>query len=478
MMRNGRARTSEAISSLTNHIRRVLTDRGFDRDTPGLIACSGGRDSVVLTDAVVTAGYRNVAIAHVDHGIRAASERAADRELVTGLARKLCVPVHFRAIPPGTIVAEASERDESVEAVARHQRYRELQKMITIDGDPPEAVLFTAHHDDDVAETVLMRVLSGRSPFELLGIEAETVIDGMRVLRPLIGVSRTAVSQYATDRGLSWCEDSTNADDAYLRNFIRHAILPEISRRFPMVSNHVVRFHREHRELRYGLEELIPPDAWGEITSEPAWSVNRTVYSQIPRAAREIVLRRAHKMIVPGMRSSFRPVFRIVEEMLHKNDFRGHYAVTAGKVEILLTKDLLSLKTRIVRPAESGYLLEVPDEGCIHFWPDTWPTGGRVEDATMAPAPSYLSPVMPPVVVRGLQAGDRLVIAGVEQGWNQLFRRRTGSQPAVRNVCVIEDARGMLAMVRSSADYIVRDGVSVRSSKLFGKKSVCLQFND
>ncbi|MDA3948874.1 MAG: tRNA lysidine(34) synthetase TilS [Spirochaeta sp.] len=476
-METGSTGKSEMLDSLRRHIRICLADRGVERSTPVVIACSGGRDSVVLVDAVVNAGYENVTIAHVDHGIRTASERTADRNLVQNLARRLGVPVRFRVIQPGEVVAGASARNESIEAVARHRRYEELQQTIGNGDGRPVSVLLTAHHDGDVAESVLMRIFSGRSPSEPLGIDADTVVDGVRVVRPLLGVNRTVISQYATDLHLAWAEDGTNADHRYLRNFVRHALIPGISERFPSVEAHLARFHREHREMQRALAELIPGDAWGNFGSDTEWNVSRTTFTELPQAAREFVLRRAHKAISSGVRSSFRPILRSVDELLSGDKpVRKRQTVPVGDVEIVITDVILTLRARIVRPAESGYLLEVPEGGRIRFRRDAQPT--TVGENSSSPSEQRsLGPLVPPVVVRAMRSGDRLVNGGTERAWKELFRN-PDSQSAAESAHVIEDMRGTVAMVRSPGECVTRDGVSVRSSAFAGGCSVCVQFND
>lgn len=477
-MSAGRTRKSEETTSLPRHIRNVLLNRGIGNHTSLLVACSGGRDSVVLLEAVVDAGFEDVALIHVDHGIRTLPERSADRELVNSLARRRGVPVSFCEIPAGEIAATAVARAESVEAVARQRRYREFCRTVQNAGNPSNTVLLTAHHDDDVAETVVMRIFSGRSPCEPLGIDAETTIHGIRVLRPLIGVSRAVISHYATDRGLSWNEDRTNTDERYLRNVVRHTVIPEIARHFPSVVAHLARFHREHRDMQCALAELIPGDAWGEVGSDGEWSVSLTALSRLPSAARELVLRRAHKAVVPDVRAPFRPVFQSVEGVLsRKTPGAGTYPVTVSGTEILIDGDILTLRGRIVRPAESGYLLEVSGDGCIRFQPDAVPTEVRGDAGLSQTARLFLGPLTPPVVVRALRPGDRLVNGGAERSWKELFQR-SGLHVAAENAHVIEDVRGTVAMVRSSGEYVIRDGVSDRSSDVPGTRSVCVQFND
>ncbi|MFW6229145.1 MAG: tRNA lysidine(34) synthetase TilS, partial [Alkalispirochaeta sp.] len=211
-------------------LRSVLQGFAISPGDTVVVAVSGGIDSVVLLDLVVSAGYRSVVAAHIDHGIRSRSEREEDRRVVRDHADRLDVPFAERMIPEGLVESRAARSGESVEAIARSERYRLLREIAaSIQADHP--TILTAHHRDDQAETVLMRIVSGRSPFESLGIaparsipeewsrektgssresrEAQT--PSIRIVRPLLEVSRERLLRYAAERGLSWHTDSTNA---------------------------------------------------------------------------------------------------------------------------------------------------------------------------------------------------------------------------------------------------------------------------
>ena len=85
-----------------------------------------------------------------------------------------------------------------------------------------------AHHADDQAETVLMRIVRGTSVTGLAGIPREGEWNGIRIVRPLLDVGRDAIESYAAEHGLEYREDGTNSDTAFFRNRIRHDLLPEL----------------------------------------------------------------------------------------------------------------------------------------------------------------------------------------------------------------------------------------------------------
>jgi tRNA(Ile)-lysidine synthase len=183
-----------------------------------LIAVSGGADSVALLDVLrelgPTLGLR-LACAHVHHGLRAEAE--ADADFVRRLCEGMAVPFHLERVsvrrgPPW----------DGLEAEARRARYAALEARALALG---ARCIATGHTADDQAETVLMRLLQGAGPRGLAGIAPARGV----VFRPLIEARRDEIVAHLASRGLAWVEDATNRDPRFLRNRIRHEILPFLS---------------------------------------------------------------------------------------------------------------------------------------------------------------------------------------------------------------------------------------------------------
>jgi tRNA(Ile)-lysidine synthase len=177
-----------------------------------LVAVSGGADSVALLHLLLglAADWRlTLHVLHVDHQLRADSDRDAD--FVRALGTRLGVPVDVAAV---TVDAR-----ESLEAAARAARYAALEAHATRIGAHRIAVGHTA---DDQAETVLMRLVQGAGVRGLAGIPP---VRG-RIIRPLIELRRAALESELRRAQLSWIDDPTNRDPKFLRNRIRHELLP------------------------------------------------------------------------------------------------------------------------------------------------------------------------------------------------------------------------------------------------------------
>lgn len=186
---------------------------------PVTVAFSGGGDSVCLLHQVRNlARTRGLLAVHVDHGLDRGSAGRAVRavELAAGLGVDCCVEqVKVR-------------RSGSLEANARHARYQALARHLA-DG----SVLLTGHHADDLAETMILRLLRGAGPGGLSGIPRQRRFERGWLIRPLLGWNRAAITRYLAHHNLAWISDPANDLAAMDRNFIRHEILPLLKTRFP-----------------------------------------------------------------------------------------------------------------------------------------------------------------------------------------------------------------------------------------------------
>lgn len=189
-----------------------------------LAAVSGGCDSVVMldalqelqrTEATLASGQRieiEMGVAHLNHALR--DQSAADENFVRSLAGASGLPYFAKIapqVPPG----------ENLEAWGRAQRYGffdSICKEFAFDA------VCTAHHLNDQAETLLMRLLSGRMLTDAHAIAG--ISRNSAVVRPLLAVPRASIEAYSASRGLSFVQDLTNGDTAFTRNRIRHELLP------------------------------------------------------------------------------------------------------------------------------------------------------------------------------------------------------------------------------------------------------------
>jgi tRNA(Ile)-lysidine synthetase-like protein len=168
-----------------------------------VIAVSGGVDSVVLLDILSRIPEIDLTVAHFDHGIR--DDSMVDADFVAELAKKYNLPFETKREELGK---NASEE------VARDRRYEFLRSV----AKKYNAKLVTAHHGDDVIETIAINLLRGTGWRGLAAMDSD-------IIRPLTNFTKSEIINYAKFNKLDWHEDSTNASDDYLRNRLRHQIV-------------------------------------------------------------------------------------------------------------------------------------------------------------------------------------------------------------------------------------------------------------
>lgn len=194
-----------------------------------LVAVSGGADSVALTRALVQVGAEP-SVAHLDHALR--PESARDAAFVADLAAGLGLPFVTERLD---VAAVASRRGWNLEDAARRLRYSFLTRAAKAAN---LQTFLTAHTRSDQAETVLWQLLRG-----------EAVLHGMpprrgHLERPWLEVGRAEVLAYLEALGQTWCEDASNADLRFTRNWIRREVLPLLQTRHPGLEAALARLAR------------------------------------------------------------------------------------------------------------------------------------------------------------------------------------------------------------------------------------------
>jgi tRNA(Ile)-lysidine synthase len=221
-----------------------------------LVAVSGGADSTALLaalDALCRRGAlpADLAVAHLDHGLR--DDSARDAIFVTELAQRFDRPCFVERAS-----CLASSRG-NVEATARSARYAFLARVAGEWGATRTAL---AHTRDDQAETVLLRLARGAGPQSLAAMRV-TREDG--VVRPLLAQPRRACVAYLEARGLTWVEDPSNADERFFRNRVRRRLLPLLEAELEVdvrarLARLAVQLREESALAEQRIAELLPGD--------------------------------------------------------------------------------------------------------------------------------------------------------------------------------------------------------------------------
>jgi tRNA(Ile)-lysidine synthase len=251
--------------SLVTLVKRTLIEEGGElRGRTLLAAVSGGSDSQAMLSVLARlAPQLGFALrAHgVDHGLRA--DAAAELDLAEALALRLGVPFGRSRV--------ALARGANLQARARDARYAALREAAA----PHSALIATAHHAHDRAETILLRLLRGAGPRGLAVLPTRA----QDVIRPLVRAEKGDVIAHLQRHHLDFAQDPSNTDSAFLRVRVRREVLPLLHQLSPQIVRHL-------NALSDALAGAKLPDLAGLDAVEAAPELNRAQIHEVLRANR------------------------------------------------------------------------------------------------------------------------------------------------------------------------------------------------
>lgn len=290
---------------------KVLTSiKKYRLFSPGdhvLVAVSGGADSVSLLHILHELSSEleiKLGAAHLNHKLRD-QESDDDAQFVEQLAAHLQLP-YIRGV--GHVRRLAGERGISIEMAAREVRYDFFARAAKKAG---AHTVVTGHTSDDQAETVLLKLARGAGAGGLGGIPRETMWKEIRIVRPLLDITRADVVDYLNGRGLAWREDASNANMEFLRNRVRHVILPMLEKNInPKIREALNRAAEIFQSENRWLDEIIAKRL-AESVDERHALVVKTVKSQPVAARRRIIRMWLVEEGVPHEKIDFEAIERI-----------------------------------------------------------------------------------------------------------------------------------------------------------------------
>jgi len=209
-------------------IAKIQRQRLFEPGETVVVAVSGGADSVALLDILCNFKEEklHLVVAHLNHGLRGA-DSDGDQEFVSRLAEQYGLQCEVQR---ADVALLSQNLQISLEDAGRRARYAFFAQVAKAHG---AASIALAHHRDDQAETVLIRLLRGAGG---AGLSAMGNFSQGTLKRPLLGISRAEIEHYLKGRGLNHRTDASNADTTILRNSIRHELIPLLARYNPKIS--------------------------------------------------------------------------------------------------------------------------------------------------------------------------------------------------------------------------------------------------
>jgi len=375
--------------------------------TPILVAVSGGPDSMALLHLLRELNCP-IHIAHFDHQTRG-GESTRDAAWVAEYADALEIPCHVgTADVPG--LTETSPK--SFEEVAREERYAFLAETAHEHGC---GAIATGHHLNDQAETVLMRILRGTSVQGLGGIPPVRPHEGIAVIRPLLGVTRTSIMAYLHECRIASLEDHSNRDPAFLRNRMRHDLIPALMKDYNThLPEHVAQLAEIARTENAFMETML--HAFRSRCMESDTLLNRDAFRSGHAALQRRLIHdwAVSNGAVPDYVHIENAVRFVEEAPAGKNFDLGHFAQLSNGREqtalVVLTPQ---------RVPEEPVALTVPGETTAwgrHFSVQPYASDGRALREACTPTFQVVraTALQGDVVVRHRRDGDRFSPLGMD----------------------------------------------------------------
>lgn len=317
-----------------------------------IIGVSGGPDSVALLHAMKKiAGEMQLLIiaAHLNHGLR--EEADDEQEYVRMICNEWKIPFYARKVE---IKKLAREEKRSLEDMGRKVRYEYFNDLLIKTG--ADSVV-TAHHQGDVAETVLLHLLRGAGIKGLRGIMPKN----NKIIRPLLFVSKKEILSYLEDNKLLYCVDKSNEDFSYLRNSIRYELIPFLQEKYnPRIIeslNQLADIAREENEV---LED-ITKSLWNEvIISQDKESIimDTNIVLMYTLAYKRRIVQHALFVLTGETGWNMNDVDRIIELFAKKGSSKILYL--KNKLKVNKSYDKIIFTRYLEKTKDFSYELKIP----------------------------------------------------------------------------------------------------------------------
>jgi tRNA(Ile)-lysidine synthase len=340
--------------SVTNLVSRARQEvaRAFLFHVEGarkiVVAVSGGADSLCLADAAIAlADELNLQpiLAHLNHGLRGA-EADADEQFVTQFAMRRNVVVENEKIDVARL---AREKNQSVEVAGREARYAFLARVAHRHG---ANIVVVAHHADDQAETVLLRLIRGTGIAGLRGMSAISRLPDapdLILLRPLLRITRKEIERYCADLGLQPRHDSTNDALDHTRNRIRHELLPTLESYNPGIRQVLARL-ADSAASDIELIEFAAQRAFAEFARETSDGIlmNRNVWRGLSAGIQRALLRESVQRLKGDLKDLKYDAIEEARDVLNSDAASGEIALMANVRVTFRATELLINKLEIL----------------------------------------------------------------------------------------------------------------------------------
>ncbi len=406
----------------------------------GVVAAfSGGADSLALLLTLLDyVESEKIVALYVNHRLRPPLELEGEVALNKKNCDTLKIKLEIVTLEEGAVEECARERGRGIEDAARHLRYQALHEAAERLNFP---YIATGHTLDDQGETVLMRLLQGSGPLSMGGIEPRLG----NIIRPLLMIQRDEIEALVLGRGLKWSEDSTNLEELFLRNQIRHRLIPPLKEIFPNYLETLNQVAQRNRSLSHFLQPLIEEGVAQVIKTFPdKVELELSPLEELPRIVAEQVIYQGWSLLTNGEGARF--PFRFVTALLnlvdqgwpegeilslsnttiHRLGTKLVWQLTAERLAVSYLSLIYSKRTPLGENLELVIEENSDDE-----------VGVRLDSSTLAP----------PLVARSFRASDTIGFADGTKKVSSLLAEWKIPPRKRWLVPVLEDRKGIVALL-------------------------------
>lgn len=431
---------------ISETVAYTLLAAGFGKESPPghlVLSFSGGPDSSVLLDLLfpLSAGQDprippfQLTCFYLNHHLRSESECAEEESLVRAVTGRYGCTVQAEILERDYLTNRAALEGLSLEEVAREERYRRLNRYL--DMLPPPVFGATAHHNDDHLETLVARFFQGSSCAGLGGIPAVSE----RILRPLRDIPSEWIHRYAREKGLRYVVDASNRDTRFLRNRIRHELLPLAAEIFPGYRKALNRLAEDQASLGRFMDTLLPEwDNGGDETL--ACPVNRFLALDEPLRKR-FLMAGANQLLGGRVRKGYRLPSRFFQKVVSAGRIPRKGVLLEGhglKLESSPRPEGTILCLSLLRPEPPRFFYRL-EPGVDWDW-----DGVTVSVRGSSSGEGGELCLARPLVCRSFLPGDRITVNGTTRRLKKSFAEWGIPEEQRALIPVFEGANGVVAV--------------------------------
>ncbi|MDA3852146.1 MAG: tRNA lysidine(34) synthetase TilS [Spirochaetaceae bacterium] len=277
-----------------------------------LVAWSGGLDSTMLIYLLRFHSSLKVHAAYYNHQLRPAEELQKELQFLKKQSKLWNIPLSIESAAPDQIKNKSRETSGSIEQWARNYRYAFLEQQTRVING---IGIFTGHHLDDQVETLLMNFFQGSSVAGLTGLSTY-IHNQIPRYRPLLDFSREDLEKLSQEFSLQWSVDSSNESRDFLRNNIRHQLIPQIEKIFPSFRESICLGAEKNKFYHQWLTQQGNP--WR--CNQGIWSISKVKWSKLPEIIKLQSLYNMADDLLKDKEQGLRIPYRFFRPMVQQND--------------------------------------------------------------------------------------------------------------------------------------------------------------